>query len=64
MTAGNASTLSDGAAACLLMTADEAEARGKSDFSFKILPLNGSNQKAVFKQGRRYNGCDGFICTR
>ena len=64
VTAGNASTLSDGAAACLLMTADEAEARGKSDFSFKILPLNGSNQKAVFKQGRRYNGCDGFICTR
>jgi len=28
VTAGNASTLSDGAAACLLMTADEAEARG------------------------------------
>merc|ERR1711971_1324809 len=28
VTAGNASTLSDGAAACLLMTSDEAEARG------------------------------------
>ena len=28
VTAGNASTLSDGAASCLLMTSDEAEARG------------------------------------